>query len=86
VVKVAGAEVSSAAICELALRLRNAREYSLANRLSRALDNGSNEIALTARERAQLLDALQRHVVVGMEELELRLVDRSHARMAVRVG
>jgi hypothetical protein len=70
-------------MCELALRLRNAREYSLANRLSRALDSGFDEIALSAREQSELLDALQRYFVVGSEELKVHLVDKSSARMAV---
>lgn len=73
-VKMAGAQVSYGAICEFALRLRNAREYALANRISRALDSGSGEIFLTAREQAQLLEALQRNFVVGLEDLELHLV------------
>ena len=85
-VKVAGAQVSYRAVCEFALRLRNAREYALANRISRALDSGSREILLTAREEAQLLDALERYFVVGLEELELRLVEKSRARAAVGVG
>lgn len=82
-VKMAGADVSYGAICEFALRLRNAREYALANRISHALDSGADEIFLTAREKAQLLDALQRYFVVGLEELELRLVEKSNAQMAV---
>jgi hypothetical protein len=82
-VTVAGAQVSYGAMCELALRLRNAREYSLANRLSRALDSGFDEIALSAREQSELLDALQRYFVVGLEELKVHLVDKSSARMAV---
>ena len=81
-VKMAGAQVSYGAICEFALRLRNAREYALANRISCALDSGSGEIFLTAREQAQLLEALQRNFVVGLEDLELHLVE-TNAGMAV---
>jgi hypothetical protein len=83
VVKVAGVLVPLSALSELALRLHEAREYPLANRLGRAIDSGTHEIALAPREQGQLLDAIERYPVLGLEELRMQLLERSRARMAV---
>lgn len=79
-IRVAGIEVPLAALSELVWRLYRAREHDLSDRLGRAIDSGSHCIALSPRDEAELLDALERHNVVGLDALRLQLVDKSSAR------
>jgi len=82
-IHVAGVEVPRSALSELALRLNEAGEYSLATRLGRAMDSGSTTIALAPRDEAELLDALERHSVFGLDSLSLELLERARARARV---
>jgi hypothetical protein len=79
-IEVQGVEVPLSALSELVLRLHRGNEYALAMRLGRVLDSGANRISLTTRDEAELLDAVERHPVLGLEALRGRLLENARAR------
>jgi len=50
------------------------------------IDSGSGTVALSPRDEAELLDAIHRHPVLGLELLRARLLERSYARAGIESG
>lgn len=75
-IRVAGIDVRLAALTQLALELHNAADHGLASRIDRAVDGGADEIQLQEREYAELLVAIERHPVEGLDELRAHLLER----------
>jgi hypothetical protein len=79
-IMVAGTEAPLAGLSELVWRLYRAGEHELSDQLGRIIDSGSSWIALTPRDEARLLDALERHAVFDLDGLRAQLVARCSAR------
>ena len=68
-IRIGGREVPLSAVAELVRRMNGRDEARLAITLGRAIDGGKNELTLTKRDYEQLLVAIERHAVDGLEPL-----------------
>jgi hypothetical protein len=76
VIRVAGIQVPLFPMAELARRLHETHDHALSNRIGQAIDSGATEMQLNERELAELLVAIERHPVEGLEELRFHLLER----------
>src|SRR5262245_48634375 len=82
-IRVAGVDVPLSALSDLALRLHDDGDYAFATRLGRVIDSGAGQVALAPRDESELLDALERYPVLGLDGLRGELLERARARTSL---
>ena len=82
-IRIAGAQVPTSAVAELVQHMRGRNKSHLARRIENAIDAGTYEFPLRKHEAQELLWAIERHAVSGLEPLVAALSGAQEERWGV---